>query len=226
MSQHVKSAPCDPKASDLPLAGVIVIDLSRYIAGPYCSMLMADSGATVIKVEPPRGDDTRSLLEPYLEDNDGEQVSAYFLRMNRRKRSVMLDLKSEIGQQALADLIGSADVVLENYRPGVFAHLGFDEERLAQLNPGLVYCTISGFGHTDTPMRDRPAYNIVAEYEAGVYFRNDQTVAPAPIGPPVGDLFPALHALSGLLMALYRKAVTGAGGRVDIAMFDSMLSLN
>lgn len=209
----------------MPLAGVVVVDLSRYIAGPYCSMLMADAGATVIKVEPPRGEDTRSL-EPYIADESGEQVSAYYLRMNRHKRSVVLDLKSELGQQALADLIARADVLLENYRPGVLARFGFDEERLAALNPGLVYCTISGFGHTDTPLRDRPAYNVVAEYEAGVYFQRDPEVAPAPVGPPVGDLFPALHALSGLLMALYRKSVTGVGGRVDIAMFDSMLSLN
>ncbi|MDN5796878.1 MAG: CoA transferase [Intrasporangium sp.] len=211
--------------SHLPLTGVVVVDLSRYIAGPYCSMLMADAGATVIKVEPPRGEDTRSL-EPYVADIDGSKVSAYFLRMNRNKRSVTLDLKSEPGQRALADLISRADVLLENYRPGVLARFGFDQERLSALNTGLVYCTISGFGHTKTPMRDRPAYNVVAEYEAGVYYQRDPNVAPAPIGPPVGDLFPALHALGGLLMALYRKAVTGQGGRVDIAMFDSMLSLN
>lgn len=215
----------DQGASHLPLAGVVVVDLSRYIAGPYCSMLMADAGATVIKVEPPRGEDTRSL-EPYVQDENGARVSAYFLRMNRNKRSVTLDLKSEAGQQALADLISRADVLLENYRPGVLARFGFDDERLAALNSGLVYCTISGFGHTESPMRERPAYNVVAEYEAGVYFQPDPEAVPAPVGPPVGDLFPALHALSGLLMALYRKTTTGQGGRVDIAMFDSMLSLN
>lgn len=225
LSSHSGAPGGGSGASHLPLAGVVVVDLSRYIAGPYCSMLMADAGATVIKVEPPRGEDTRSL-EPYLTDEAGERVSAYFLRMNRRKRSVVLDLKSEVGRQALADLIERADVLLENYRPGVLARLGFDEERLAQLNPSLVYCSISGFGHSETPMRDRPAYNVVAEYEAGVYFQRDPGVEPAPLGPPVGDLFPALHALSGLLMALYRKAAVGVGGRVDIAMFDSMLSLN
>lgn len=220
-----EGAPADNQPSHLPLAGVVVVDLSRYIAGPYCSMLMADAGATVIKVEPPRGEDTRSL-EPYLMDQAGERVSAYFLRMNRRKHSVVLDLKSEQGQRALADLIAGADVLLENFRPGVLDRFGFDAKRLSQLNPSLVYCSISGFGHSDTPMRDRPAYNVVAEYEAGVYFQRDKAVEPAPVGPPVGDLFPALHALSGLLMALYRKATTGVGGRVDIAMFDSMLSLN
>lgn len=217
-----------PKQFDaraLPLAGVTVVDLSRYIAGPYCSMLMADAGATVIKVEPPSGEDTRSL-EPYIEDKNGEAVSAYYLRMNRGKRSVVLDLKSESGKLALADLIAAADVVLENYRPGVLARLGFGEERLQLLNPGLIYCTISGFGHSETPMQTRPAYNIVAEYEAGVYVQPDRSVAPVPVGPPVGDLFPALHALSGLLMALYRKSVDGTGGRVDIAMYDSMLSFN
>lgn len=208
-----------------PLDGLVVIDLSRYIAGPYCTMLMADAGATVIKVEPPAGDDTRRL-EPYIEAEDGNDVSAYFIRMNRGKKSITLDLKTDDDRKTLERLISKADVLVENYAAGVFAKLGFDAERIAQINDSIVYCSISGFGHTESPMRDRPAYNIVAEYEAGVYFQKDKSVAPAPLGPPVGDMFPALHALSGLMMALYRKALTGEGGRVDIAMYDSMLSLN
>ncbi|MFT4009065.1 MAG: CoA transferase [Nocardioidaceae bacterium] len=208
-----------------PLEGLLVIDLSRYIAGPYCTMLMADAGATVVKVEPPNGDDTRRL-EPYVETDAGDKVSAYYIRMNRRKKSIALDLKDPDDRVTLESLIAKADVVVENFAAGVFAKLGFGEERISEINPRIVYCSISGFGHTESPMRNRPAYNIVAEYEAGVYFQTDRSVAPAPLGPPVGDMFPALHALGGLMMALYRRERTGQGGRVDISMYDSMLSLN
>lgn len=208
-----------------PLEGLVVLDLTRYIAGPYCTMLMADAGATVIKVEPPVGDDTRSL-EPYLTSSTNRRVSSYFLRMNRGKRSIALDLKDGADRDMLERLIQRADVIVENYAAGVFERLGFSEKRIFDLNPGVVYASISGFGHTDSPMRDRAAYNIIAEYEAGVFYRRNPDDAPAPLGPPVGDMFPALHALSGLLMALYRRERTGVGGRVDIAMFDSMLSLN
>lgn len=213
-------------AADLPpLDGLVVVDLTRYIAGPYCTMLMADAGATVIKVEPPVGDDTRSL-EPHLTSEAGRQVSTYFLRMNRGKRSVSLDLKDGADRDLLERLIEEADVVVENYAAGVFERLGFSEEKIFELNPRVIYASISGFGHTASPMRDRAAYNIIAEYEAGVFYRRKPEDTPAPLGPPVGDMFPALHALSGLLMALYRKQRTGQGGRVDISMFDSMLSLN
>lgn len=208
-----------------PLKGLVVVDMSRYIAGPYCTMLMADAGATVIKVEPPAGDDTRHL-EPFISTRDGNETSAFFMRMNRGKRSIALDLKNEEDRQTLAELIVQADVLVENYAAGVLARLGFGESRIAELNGSVVYCSISGFGHTESPMRDRPSYNIVAEYEAGIYYQQENTATPAPIGPPVGDMFPALHALSGLMMALYRKALTGKGGRVDISMYDSMLSLN
>jgi crotonobetainyl-CoA:carnitine CoA-transferase CaiB-like acyl-CoA transferase len=208
-----------------PLDGLVVLDLTRYIAGPYCTMLMADAGATVIKVEPPVGDDTRRL-EPYLTSDSGREVSSYFLRMNRGKRSIVLDLKDGADRDVLERLIAKADVIVENYAAGVFERLGFSEGRVFELNPSIIYTSISGFGHTESPMRDRAAYNIIAEYEAGVYYRKSPDATPAPLGPPVGDMFPALHALGGLLMALYRRERTGEGGRVDISMFDSMLSLN
>src|SRR5699024_11177172 len=132
-----------------PLEGLVVIDLSRYIAGPYCTMLMADAGATVIKVEPPKGDDTRRL-EPYITGEGGDEVSAYFIRMNRGKKSITLDLKSEADRETLARLIERADVLVENYAAGVFARLGFDADRIAELNENIVYCSISGFGHTES----------------------------------------------------------------------------
>lgn len=209
----------------VPLAGLTVVDLTRYIAGPYCTMLMADAGATVIKVESLRGDDTRHL-EPLIVSGEGNAVSAYFIRMNRGKKSIALDLKDPADRRLLETLIARADIVVENFAAGVFERLGFSERHLFEINPGIIYCSISGFGHSDTPMRSRAAYNIVAEYEAGVFFQGNGGDTPAPVGPPVGDMFPALHALGGLMMALYRKTKTGLGGRVDISMYDSMLSLN
>lgn len=210
---------------DRPLAGLLVVDLSQYIAGPFATMLMADAGATVLKVESPQGDATRAL-EPIIHGPDGD-VSAFYLRMNRGKKSVVLDLKTVDGKEALAALIAKADVLVENYRAGVLARLGFGEERLRALNPRLVYCSISGFGHSPSPERDRVAYNTVAEYETGIYRpAGPNGEMPGSIGPPVGDMFPALHALAGLLMALYRRSVTGEGAHVDIALYDSMLSLN
>ncbi|PRZ42531.1 formyl-CoA transferase [Antricoccus suffuscus] len=207
------------------LDGLVVIDLTRYIAGPYCTMLMADAGATVVKVEPSNGEDTRHL-EPFLDTPGGEQISAYFLRMNRAKRSVALDLKHPRGLVVLERLIASADVLIENFRPGVMERLGLGAARVSELNPRVVYCSISGFGHSASPNRDRPAYNVVAEYEAGISVPKGPESIPGAVGPPVGDMFPSLHALSGILMALYRRNTTGHGERVDVAMYDSMLSLN
>ncbi|MDN5796874.1 MAG: CoA transferase [Intrasporangium sp.] len=207
-----------------PLAGVIVVDLTRYISGPYCTMLLADAGATVIKVEPPGGEHTRHG-KPRLGDRDGGP-SASFVRVNRGKQSIVLDLKTEDGVAALARLLAKADVLVENFRPGVLARLGLDEVGLERLNPGLVYCTITGFGHSPSGWRDRPAFNLIAELEAGVYWQRDPDSAPEPLGPYVGDLFPGAHATSGIAMALYQRERTGRGARVDIAMFDSMLSFN
>ena len=183
--------------AEAPLRGLLVVDLTRYIAGPYCTMLMADAGATVVKVEPPAGDDTR-ILEPHLLADDGTEVSSYFLRMNRGKRSLALDLKEGGDRDLLERLIAKADVVVENYAAGVFERLGFSESKIFELNRRVVYASISGFGHSASPMRDRAAYNIVAEYEAGVFYQKSPGDTPAPLGPPVGDMFPAMHALSGV----------------------------
>lgn len=205
-----------------PLDGLLVIDLTRFVSGPNCTMLMADAGATVIKVESPGGDPTRTD-EPCVQLGD-QAGSASFLRMNRNKLSIELDLKSEAGRAALSGLLERADVLVENFRAGVLARLGFDDAMLERLNSRLIYASISGFGHSPSSHRDRPAFNLIAEYEAGVYRQGGDV--PAPLGPYVGDLFPGLHTLSGVLMALYRLSVTGRGSRVDVAMFDSMLSLN
>jgi crotonobetainyl-CoA:carnitine CoA-transferase CaiB-like acyl-CoA transferase len=204
------------------LNGLKVVDLTKFVSGPYATMLMADAGATVVKVEPPGGDPART--NPPLFETPAGPVSATFLRMNRGKLSVEIDLKSDEGLDALKCLIEQADVLVENFRVGVLARLGLDEPTLEELNPRLIYASISGFGHSQSAYRDRPAFNLIAEYEAGVY-GNDGDV-PRPLGPYVGDLFPGVHALSGILMALHERHSTGRGSRVDIAMFDSMLSFN
>ena len=209
-----------------PLKDIVVLDLTRFMSGPYATMMLADAGADVIKVEPVGGEETRGL-SPVLKDADGHEVSGYFLRLNRRKRSVCLDLRSDEGREAFIKLAGGADVVIENYRPGVMDRLGIGSKTLLAKNPRLVICSISGFGQTDTPNREWPAFNLVPEAMAGVLSQiptPDQ--APRAVGPAIGDLFPAMHATTGILMALLRRNATGKGGVVDISMYDSMLSLN
>lgn len=212
--------------SPAPLQGTVVLDLTRFMSGPYATMLLADAGADVIKVEPLGGEETRTL-HPFMQDHDGEDISGYFLRLNRRKRSVCLDLRSPEGRDAFIALAKGADVVVENYRPGVMDKLGIGAEVLMQANPRLVYCAISGFGQTASPKRDWPAFNLVPEAMAGVLSQSPTPgVPPRPVGPALGDLFPSMHAVSGILMALLRRHATDRGSVVDIAMYDSMLSLN
>jgi CoA:oxalate CoA-transferase len=207
---------------EAPLEGVRVIDLTRFIAGPYCTMLLADQGAEVVKVEPLAGEDTRSLA-PFLGD-DG--ISGYFLRYNRSKLSVAIDLRQPEGASALESLIKTADVLVENFRPGVLDRLGFTWERLAALNSRLIYCTITGFGHSPSPYRDRGAFTPIVEAAAAALIHSAGNPAPTIAGYPVGDIFPASLATSAIAMALYRREHDGKGARVDLAMYDAMLSLN
>lgn len=209
-----------------PLKGIVVLDLTRWLAGPYCTMMLADAGATVIKVEsPPEGEITRHL-EPLIPNEDGEAVSAYFLRLNRRKKSVCLDLRLPEAKEAFMALVRHADVVVENFRPGVMDKLGLGQERVRAANPKIVYCSISGFGGTESPLRSWPSFNLVAESMTGMVQIDPETGHPKAMGPAIGDLAPSLHALSGILMALLRRTRTGTGSYVDIAMFDSCMSFN
>jgi crotonobetainyl-CoA:carnitine CoA-transferase CaiB-like acyl-CoA transferase len=207
----------DPAA---PLAGLRILDLSRMLAGPFCTALLADLGAEVIKVEAPgRGDDARHFA-PFL---GGE--SAYFMLINRGKKSVTLNLKDPRGLAVLNTLAESADVVVENFRPGVAARLGVDYESLRRLNPRLVYASISGFGQ-DGPLSQRPAYDIIAQAMSGL-----MSMTGAPDGPPTrvgesyGDLCAGLFASWGILAALQGRAQTGRGQHLDIAMTDSLFSM-
>jgi len=207
------------------LAGIRVLDFTRYVSGPYATMLLADAGAEVIKVEPPGGEVTRTL-PPLLKTEEGE-ISTYFLRLNRGKKSVTLDARSAEDRPVLEELIRSADVLVENFRPGTLESWGLDWERLQQLNPRLVYASISGFGHSDSPCRDWPAFNLVAEAMAGVVSQlPTPKKRPRAAGLPFGDTVASLHAVNGIVMALLRRTRTGRGSRVDIAMYDAMLSMN
>jgi crotonobetainyl-CoA:carnitine CoA-transferase CaiB-like acyl-CoA transferase len=207
-----------------PLAGVTVLDLTRYVAGPYCTMLLADHGADVIKIEPIGGDEVRKM-PPKLGDAGG--VSIYTARLGRNKKSVCIDLKSEEGRAVLSDLVAHADVLVENFRAGVLERLGFSAERLMELNERLIYCSISGFGHSPSPYRDRPAFAHVVEVMAGaVRFNPPDNEPPLTIGIAVGDYFPGALSVAAITMALLQRRRTGRGKHIDMAMYDSVLSLN
>ena len=209
-----------PKERSGPLAGVRVLDLSRILSGPFCSMLLADWGADVIKVEVPgEGDGTRQWGPPFIA---GE--SAYFLSVNRNKRSIAIDLKREEGRAILRRLAASADVVLENFRPGTTERLGAGYEELAAINPRLVYCSISGFGQ-DGPYRDRPGFDAVAQAMSGM-----MSLTGEPDGPPmkhgmsIADLTAGMWAAFAIASALYEREKSGRGQYLDVSLLDGQIS--
>lgn len=209
-----------------PLDGIRVLDFTRYVSGPYATMLLSDAGAEVIKVEPAGGEISRQL-PPMMHDGEGNAHSTYFLRLNRGKKSVVLDPRSAEDRPMLERLIASADVLVENYRAGAFDAWGLSWGELQEINPRLVYATITGFGHSDTRAREWPAFNLVAETMAGAVGRLPSTGERArAAGLPYGDSVASLHAINGILMALMRRDRTGKGSRVDIAMYDAMVSMN
>ena len=203
-----------------PLHGVRVIDMTRVLAGPFCTMSLGDMGAEVIKVEEPgKGDDTRGW-PPFVH---GE--ATYFLSVNRNKKSLTLDLKAPDGQEILRRLLASADVVVENFRPGTMERLGFGYETLERANPRLIYCSISGFGESG-PEAHRPGYDLIVQGESGV-----MDITGFPDGPPVkvgnsiGDLVAGMAAAQGITLALLSRSQTGKGQKVEIGMLDVMASL-
>src|SRR3954465_8550527 len=193
----------------MKLSGLRVVDLSLFLPGPYLTLQLADHGAEVTKVEPPgEGDPTR-----HLGLSDGPST-VYFRLLNRGKKSVVLDLKTQEGKQALYQLVDGADVFVESFRPGVMERLGFREGGLRKRNPPLVYCSMSAFGAAG-PYCDRPAHDLAVEALSGALSLNT-TIPPL----PVSDLLAALHGLAGILMALYRREKTGRGDYIDIGMHD------
>ena len=202
-----------------PLAGLTILDLTRVLSGPYCTMLLADMGARVIKIEHPgRGDDTRAWGPPFV----GAE-SAYFLSINRNKESVTLDFKTAEGRDILERLAGRADVFVENFRPGTLARAGFDYEAIARRYPRLVYCSISGFGQTG-PSRDRPGYDAVIQAEGGLMSVTGDPDGPGyRVGIAIADLVAGLLAAQGIALALFARDRTGRGQHVDISMFDGVV---
>ncbi len=203
----------------LPLAGVTVVDLSRILAGPYCTMVLGDLGAEVLKIESPLGDDSRRWGPPFA---SGE--SAYFLAVNRNKRSICLDLKREAGSELLHRLLEKADVLVENFRPGTMERLGFGFEQLQKRLPELIYCSISGYGHTG-PLGKRPGYDVVMQGEGGwMQLTGEPGGQPFKVGVSLADIFSGTMAAQGILSALYSRTVSGHGQKVDVALFDSVLA--
>jgi formyl-CoA transferase len=204
-----------------PLEGLRVVDLTRVLSGPYCTMQLGDMGAEVIKVEQPgKGDDTRAFAPPY----QGDQA-AYFLSVNRNKKSITLDMKSEAGKEVLWRLIDRSDILVENFRPGAMDRLGFGYETVRKRRPAMVYASISGFGASG-PQRDRPGYDVIVQGEAGIMdITGPQDGAPYKVGAAVADLVSGLYAVQGILAALYAAKATGVGQHVDISMYEAVASL-
>jgi crotonobetainyl-CoA:carnitine CoA-transferase CaiB-like acyl-CoA transferase len=206
---------------DSVLSDVLVIDLSRVYAGPYCTMMLGDLGAQVVKIERPgSGDDTRIFGPPFI---GGE--SAYFLALNRNKRSITLDFSTPDGKEQLLELVKKATVLVENFRPGTLERKGLGYEALHAINPGLIYCSISGYGQTG-PHALLPGYDFVAQGESGLMsITGEVDGPPMPVGTPVSDITAGMFACMSILAALRVRDHTGKGQRIDISLLESAVSL-
>ena len=203
------------------LSDVVVIDLSRVLAGPHCTMILGDLGATVIKVEQPgKGDDTRHFGPPYIA---GE--SAYYLGLNRNKHSILIDFSTPEGKERLLKLLSTATVLVENFRPGALERQGLGYEALRAINPGLIYCSISGYGQTG-PYALRPGYDFVAQAESGIMSVTGEIDGdPQRVGSPVGDISAGVYACISILAALRVRDRTGKGQHIDISLLETTTSL-
>ena len=217
-------------AKPRPLEGLVVLDLSQYAAGPYCTMLMADAGARVIKIEPPGRGDAYRGEGPELVGEDGSVTGGFFVRFNRSKESVTVNLKSPEGVEIIKRLAKRADILVENFKPDFLDKCGLGYSVLRDVNPELIYASITGFGHTDllaSPYWSWPAFAVVAEAMGGIMDRiGDASCPPHWSGVSLGDLYAGGVALSGILMAVIQRSNGGSGQHVDVAMTDSIISLN
>ena len=217
-------------ASDPPMAldGLVVLDLSRILAGPTCTQLLGDLGAMVIKIENPKtgGDDTRTWGPNYARQPDGTptDLSAYFMSSNRNKLSVAIDLTSDEGRAHVRDLAARADVVIENYKPGGLEKYGLDHATLLALHPSLVYCSISGFGQTG-PNRDKPGYDLMAQGFSGIMsVTGEADGVPSKVGVGIADVMCGMYATVGILAALRHRDRTGEGQHIDLSLVDASLA--
>jgi CoA:oxalate CoA-transferase len=206
--------------TDGPFNGLMILDLTRVLAGPFCTMMLAELGARVVKVEDPRGGDEARGFAPFYQGR-----SAYFLSLNRGKESAALDLKNDADRAVFRELARRADVLVENYRPGTLERLGLGCEALQAANPRLIYASVSGFGHTG-PWSARPAYDLIVQALSGM-----MSVTGQPGGPPtkagtsIGDLTGGLFLLAGIAAALYHREKTGKGLKVDVSMLDGQIAI-
>ncbi|MCP4753338.1 MAG: CoA transferase [Proteobacteria bacterium] len=206
-----------------PLSGIRVIDLTRVLAGPFCTMILKDLGAEVIKIEVPRtGDDSRQF-GPFLDPE--KKKSAYFISINCGKKSVTLDLKTDQGGKVLADLIKKSDVLVENFRPGTLEHFGFSEERIRHLNPTLIYASASGFGYSG-PESKKAAYDAIIQALSGIMsITGTEEGECVRVGTSIADIVTGLYTVIGVLSGLYRLSRIEQGARIDVAMLDSAVSV-
>ncbi|SFE29422.1 Crotonobetainyl-CoA:carnitine CoA-transferase CaiB [Lentibacillus persicus] len=202
------------------LENIKILDLSRVLAGPYCTMILGDLGADVIKVEAPGGsDETRKWGPPFQNG-----VSAYYLCANRNKKSITLDLKSEEGIKAIKELVRGSDVVINNFKTGTMDRLGLDYETLADINPELVYCTITGFGETG-PYKDMPGYDFIIQAMSGLMsITGDSASGPQKVGVAITDILTGLYACIGIQGALLERTYSGKGQKIDLSLYDSAVS--
>jgi CoA:oxalate CoA-transferase len=202
-----------------PLSGLVILDLTRVLAGPYCTMVLADLGARIIKVEAPEGDDSRRY-GPFING-----VSGYFTAFNRGKESIVIDLKQESDRRVFERLLAKTDVLVENYRPGTMEKLGYGWESLHRRFPGLIYAAASGFGHSG-PYANRPAYDMVVQAMGGIMSITGQPGGPPTrVGSSIGDISAGLFTAIGIVSALYERARTGSGMKVDVAMLDCQVAI-
>ena len=212
-----------------PLDGIKVLSFEIQVAGPYCTMMLADQGASVVKVERPEGGDTARGGAPRIKNDKGETQSGYFLRFNRNKRSLTLNLKSDKGRKLFRDLAQKSDVVVENFRPGLLDEMGIGYKALSESNPGLIYACISGFGSLEGylgPFSKRPAYDIVAQAMGGLMQTCGQADGPPTwLGVALGDIVSGMQAAYAIMLALYQRTQTGEGQYIDISMYDTIVGL-
>ena len=204
-----------------PLEGIRVVDLTRILAGPYCTMMLGDMGAEIIKIEnPDGGDDTRSWGPPFLNG-----VSTYFISINRNKKSLTLNLKDERGKELLRDLIRKSDIMVENFRPGTLDKLGFSWEEIHRINPAMIFASLSGFGQTG-PRKSEPGFDVVIQGEGGLMsITGEPDGPPNKVGASVADITAGMLAAQGILLSLYHREKTGVGQMVDVGMLDGQVAL-
>ncbi len=209
---------------EAPLAGLKVVELARILAGPWAGQTLADLGAEVIKVEAPEGDDTRQWGPPFIE-REGDRSAAYFHSCNRGKSSITVDFRTPEGQAQVRDLVRDADILIENFKLGGLVKYGLDYASLSQINPGLIYCSITGFGQTG-PYAHRAGYDYIIQGMSGLMsITGEPEGQPQRVGVAVTDIFTGVYSVAGILAALYQRSRTGRGQQIDMALMDVAVSV-